>query len=339
MICALCKDREADKKNTHYLTDSIIRSCLNVDGSNDRDKGFYFDLSNNNPFVEFNFQRRTNIDKLESSIGRVVTDAEIEKAKKAPFTVDYVFCTRCENIFAEIEDNFIKTILPNFRNPDISKTPIVKVSDTKLLRLFFYLQIWRTSICESTFEIDIHISEQLRQIILNHKKIGSDLLNHFPLQITYLETLNGGEEYTTNIVGHSNDKNPNIIMFNDFIIQFYKSKQCINFLEFHGLNSKKTFRNYINWREYDFVVTIFTNQQRKKFLYNLLLKEKVKPSIEMYSIGFRELWLQMFNSFPTDETTKEFINYLINDDPSNMLNYSRESITNKIATFYEMKFK
>jgi len=61
MICALCKNREADKKNTHYLTDGIIRSCLNQDGSGDREKGFYFDLSNKSSYVEFNFQRETSV--------------------------------------------------------------------------------------------------------------------------------------------------------------------------------------------------------------------------------------------------------------------------------------
>ncbi|MBK8657107.1 MAG: hypothetical protein IPN20_25120 [Haliscomenobacter sp.] len=39
-ICALCAKNEANKKNTHYLTDGIIRSCLNEDGSNVREKGF-----------------------------------------------------------------------------------------------------------------------------------------------------------------------------------------------------------------------------------------------------------------------------------------------------------
>ena len=38
-LCKLCSQREADKKNTHYLTDSIIRTCLNKDGSNIREQG------------------------------------------------------------------------------------------------------------------------------------------------------------------------------------------------------------------------------------------------------------------------------------------------------------
>ena len=32
MVGTLCKEREANKTNTHYLTDGIIRSCLNQEG-------------------------------------------------------------------------------------------------------------------------------------------------------------------------------------------------------------------------------------------------------------------------------------------------------------------
>ena len=50
MKCALCQDREANKRNTHYLSDGIIRKCLNIGGTNERERGFYFDISNVIPF-------------------------------------------------------------------------------------------------------------------------------------------------------------------------------------------------------------------------------------------------------------------------------------------------
>jgi len=33
MVCALCLEKEASKINTHYLTDAIIRTCLNLKGN------------------------------------------------------------------------------------------------------------------------------------------------------------------------------------------------------------------------------------------------------------------------------------------------------------------
>ena len=38
-LCKLCLEREANKKNNHYLTDEIIRNCLKLEGSKERDKG------------------------------------------------------------------------------------------------------------------------------------------------------------------------------------------------------------------------------------------------------------------------------------------------------------
>ena len=123
MTCKLCKEREANKKNTHYLSDGIIRSCLNLDGQDgnrNRAKGFYFDLSNDTAFIEFNFQQNTSVPKLEEALGRNPTEEEIERAKQIPFSVDYVFCAECENIFTVIESTFTNDILSKFRNSDLT---------------------------------------------------------------------------------------------------------------------------------------------------------------------------------------------------------------------------
>jgi hypothetical protein len=98
------------------LTDGIIRSFLNFDGSKEREKCLYFDLSNDNAFIEFNFQRGTSVGKLKSSLGIEITDEEIEKAKSIPFSVNNVFYSVFKNKFTEIENKFISEILPNFRN-------------------------------------------------------------------------------------------------------------------------------------------------------------------------------------------------------------------------------
>jgi hypothetical protein len=151
MICKLCNLNEATKKNTHYLTDSIIRSALNIDGSNSRDKGFYFDMSNDKPSVEFNFQRSTPMEKFELETGRQTSDEENEMAKEILFSVDNVFCPDCEKLFGEIETPFIENILPKLRNSNLDGLTELTFEQSKIIRLFFYLQIWRNAICEDIF--------------------------------------------------------------------------------------------------------------------------------------------------------------------------------------------
>lgn len=262
MTCALCKEREADKKNTHFLTDGIIRSCLNLDGSKEREKGFYFDLSNNNAFVEFNFQRGTSIDKLEASLGRQVSDDEIEKAKAIPFSVDNVFCSVCESYFTEIVNKFLAETLPKFRNTNLSEKDKIGFDDVKSIRLFFYLQVWRTSVCDDTLKISGDASENLRKIILNFKTIKDSELNHFPISVTYLETIGDEQEYTTNYVGYSSDTNPNLIFFNDIVIQFYEREDTIRYFDFYGLNSNETFKELSITRNKSFFLTylLITNE-------------------------------------------------------------------------------
>ena len=337
MICALCMKKEANKKNTHFLTDGIIRNCLNIDGSKERDKGFYFDLSNNTAFVEFNFQRGTSVEKLEESLGRKPSEEEIEKAKSIPFSVDNVFCSDCEIIFTEIESQFISNILPKFRQADLSKLGKAYLQEIKLIRQFFYLQIWRTSICEDQFILSDESSENLRKSILNFEIINDSDIKHFPILITYLETKGEEKEFTTNYVGFTNDTNPNLIIMNDFIIQFFEDLDSLCYFDFHNLNSEKEFMEFVNYQENDFVVKIFHDEERKKFLDNFLIKEKVKQTLNYYSYSFTLLWNTLFGINPPIHTTQEYLRTIIGNDEFNVLKYSKENVVKITSNFIKMK--
>jgi len=76
MKCLLCSVNEATKKNTHYLTDAIIRTALNAEGGNSRETGLYWGLSTGKAGADFGFQRSTAIAKLEEILGRSPTDEE-----------------------------------------------------------------------------------------------------------------------------------------------------------------------------------------------------------------------------------------------------------------------
>jgi hypothetical protein len=333
MICKLCLERQADKKNTHFLTDGIIRSCLNLDGSKEREKGFYFDLSNKTPFVEFNFQRETTIDKLENSIGRQVSDEEIDKAKVIPFSVDNVFCSTCEARFTEIESKFIANILPQFRDTRLSDVKSVTISDNITVRLFFYLQIWRTSVCEETFSLSARVSENLRQIINNYGEIEISEIVQYPLSITYLETLGDEKEFTTNFVGFTSDQNPNVIFMNDIIIQFFESQNELRFIGLHGLNLENDFKDFINFEEKQFLFKILHNANRKQFLVDFITAEKVKQSIKFYVDSFSEIWLTMYGEPPSFQITQEYLKAIIGKKELHILNYTKEDIIEKTRQF------
>lgn len=338
MICELCKEGEANKTNTHYLTDSIIRTCLNLDGANERETGFYFDVSNNTPFVDFNFQRGTSIPKLEESLGRHATDEEIEKAKEIPFSVDDVFCSQCEDIFTSIETPFIETILPKFRQTDLTGTDRIVLTQNKIAKLFFYLQVWRTEICEEVYNLDEDTMESLRLTILNSDSIENNDIPNFPFHITYLQTVGDELAYTNNFVGCTSDRKPNIIFMNDFVIQFFEDENMIRTLDFYGLNQSNDLVQFINIDNEGVKVKVLPNQRRLEIVGRINREEKVQKSVSYFVESFKKQWFLIFGGFPNKYLVQEYLQF-ITAGGFDILKYTQESITKKTTEFIDSKLK
>lgn len=333
MKCKLCQDEEATKKNTHYLTDSIIRQALNLDGGNKRERGFYFDISNDNNFVDFNFQRSTPMEKFEDETGRQATGEEIEKAKRRLFSVDYVFCPDCEDLFGEIENPFIKDILPKLRDEDLNGKSQITCEDIKLIRLFFFLQLWRTSVCVETFNLLEESCEKLRQFIINHETIEVEELKFFPLSISFLQTKGDKKNYTQNIVGSISDANPYLIFMNDFIIQLYDTENEIKLLDFQGINDED-FKDYINSKEENFKIRILSDDKRKEINLGVMKESIGQPLLDLLSTVFIRLYRKKYHSNPSDEEIRKFFTFIIGDDQKLIHKFSLETIMNKTIEYF-----
>jgi hypothetical protein len=307
MKCALCNQREANKKNTHYLTDGIIRSCLNQDGSNEREKGLHFDISNDKPSVEVSFQRSTSPEKIEKTLGREPTEEEIAAAKKNDFAVDNVFCTECESRFGVVEAKFIDTLLPQLRNDELVGQNEINFKEAKLMRLFFYMQVWRTAVCDTTFKLSQKTLEQLRLSILKGLETPDEEFDLFPISITYLITLGGEDKYTYNWVGITDDRNPNIILMNDFLVQFFESEESIRFLDFYGINNADDFKHYINVSEGEFRIKVISDDERKKFLEQMGRTSTVPPKLKNMMHSFIQTWIQEIGTSPSGFIIADFV--------------------------------
>lgn len=336
MKCQLCKNSDADKTNTHYLSDNIIRLALNENGSNIREKGFYFNVSNDDKFVEFNFQRNTSITKIENHIKREITDFDIEKSTdQTPFSVDYIFCSKCEKIFTEIENNFNNQILVKFRNSNLDNLEYLEFSneaEQKTLRLYFYLQIWRSAICDDNINLDEETQETLRDFILNNNEINIEDLKVFPICIIYLQTKGQAIEFTRNPVGTSNDKNPFLILMNDFVIQFFNNEKNINKIDFNGLNDFD-FEHYLNING-NFKIKVLSDVTRKKFINNFLKNEKVEDFVSDLIQTFKKKWQEESDNILTKEILMEFMESIYKSDSilnltEKFINIQMENIVNK----------
>lgn len=339
MKCKLCLEKEANKKNTHYLTDSIIRLALNEGGSNTREKGLYFDLSNNKGGVEFNFQRHTNSDEIRKEIKRDLTDDEIENAKEIPFSVDYIFCSDCEARFTNIESDFIENHLDKFRKVDLDEIVQINIQEAELSRLFFILQVWRTAESVKTFNLDDNLREIMRTAILNYPNHDFQEIKSIPLIVTYLQTKGDDINYTQNLVGHTSDMCPAIVLMNDFVIQFFNDESSICFNELHGLNKKEKFHENINLNETEFRIPILDDDQRISFNVKFMMESKFEALINMCKSNFKQMFYLVFRHEPSTELIQDYIKYLVNSDLSLIEKYTNMQLKNKTIEFIKMLVK
>ena len=331
IVCALCQKQKEPKKNTHYLTDAIIRNCLNIDGSAKREQGLYFSLSDDTPYIEYNFQRDTPAHKLEDAINREPTEDEIEKAKQIPFSVDTVFCSSCESIFTSIEVAFIDRYLSAFRQADLTTKQDVILDDTVLVRKFFLLQVWRTAICDDVFRLSEDAKEKLRLIILGET---TNNLMSFPLLINYLETLGEEFEYTSNQVGYTSDIEPSFIFMNDFVIQFFENQSKVKFSSLYGLNNDNDFSSFVNLEQELFRVKVVHNAVRKKVLETFRATEKAKQLKLFLNDRFIFSWIQLFGFTPPMAIRYAYFSGLFGNNETDLLRYTEASIKQYTVEFF-----
>lgn len=237
-ICKFCQERPANKKNTHYLTDAIIRTCLNEQGANIREKGVMYEISTIKDSIEFRFQRETSQDAITNALGRAPQENEIDKAKSIPFSVDYMFCSECENKFTVLETPFMEKIVPKLHGKDFTNVKEITFEEVIEIRLFFLLQLWRMGICDPTLKVSEDLLMHLRPILIDYES-NLEALKSVSLNITYLSTMGGDMEYTHNKVGIISDNFVDAIAMNDFIIQFPADNNKINFVPLFGINDQK----------------------------------------------------------------------------------------------------
>ena len=334
MTCKLCRENEANKKNTHYLTDAIIRNCLNEDGVNTREKGYMFEVSNSTPFIDFNFQRETSQNSILEALGREPSEEEIANAKQIAYSVDYVFCKSCEDIFTEIEEEFIQNILPRLRGNDLTLAKELLFDERIVIRKFFLLQVWRTAVCDPTFNIQLTLLDKLREIIFD-KTISENKVIAIPLSIIYLNTIGDDCEYTKNLVGIGIIEGNYVIFLNDFVIQVFENEDLIKFIDIYGLNAKDTFHHFINLNEDMFVLKVLDNKQRIKVSIAYFTKEKVEKQLNFYRQTFQKQCLASFGQMPSERLTAAFIHGIIYDkDCSDAKRYTAERILQYSYSFF-----
>ena len=319
-LCKFCNKQEANKKNTHYLTHSIIKYALNHKGCSKGYKGNIYTIGEDG-YIKHSFQRETPPEVIEQAKGRPATEEEIIEAENdRTFSVDDVFCPECEKKFGIIEDKFIREILPQLKaTPDKE----IVINDIKTIRLFFLLQIWRSSVCDPNFTLPPLTQEAIRKVLYEGLDVKEWKIRKFFLSVTYLKTYND-EDKTSNVVSvDSKNYWPRVIFMGEFVIQIYKS--ILDYDPLFGINDIKNYKKYINHNESEFIVQVLDNSERVKINENIF-KQGANLTMKNAELLFKETWYKKKLEYPSDTITLKFLNdyskmdSFLYDDVYNLIN-------------------
>lgn len=312
MKCLLCKDNEANQPGSHIFTHSLISKCINEQGKNGRDKELMFGFSQSGEKSLF-VGRKVLPEKLTEAIGRELTDKEIENNNN-DVVVDNIYCSVCEKLFGIIESDFSSKILTNIRNNGVYN---YEYPSNILIRLYFYIQIWRASSYgyhDWSFP-NKTIEEELRKYIyeacLEYEKGLSESLVEgiikYPIIVNYFETPEA--ESSSNLIFIPKRNKPFIFFLCDFAIEFFEdvdSMPVISEIEnYHGLNDDLT-QESINYHEDTFKVRFIPNKKRKELINTYCTEDYVVGEIKRIQDLFVAEYLKINGKNPAEEIIARF---------------------------------
>lgn len=154
--CKLCDKNEADKKGSHIVPHFLLKRIENIEKKTGRDYELGFTIESLNSTSHFG--RSVQPEKLEETYGEL-TDEDIAKIKH-PLVVDNIFCSECEDRFANIENIYSKTI------NTVEKNDYESGVSTSIGILFWASILWRMSINrKSGVKLNPQQNEELRNIL------------------------------------------------------------------------------------------------------------------------------------------------------------------------------
>jgi hypothetical protein len=295
--CKLCLEREANQTGSHILTSWLIIPVFSEGGSI-RDYEIIFPPSSiatgRPPFIGRNVLPET----IKAAIGRDMTEIELklQNENQHPFTQDDVFCNICEKRFSVIEQEYSLIHKNKIKN---NQTSQIFNIDGLTCRLFFLIQIWRTSIVKMKgFSLNKDFEKKLRNLLNDILDLDKSVLfdnltakamgiNQFPFYLIRLDP---------NIDFKFTDLNkyisrPYFAFLGEYAIILYEKQKHLNsrpslygidkLLKDNWLNINKTELQigYINATDF-----LPVKEAYKKFVVN----EIVKIPIKIFKEAFRD---------------------------------------------------
>lgn len=333
--CQICRQRPADKKNSHLLPSFLIAAAISKGGNTKRDFELTFSLSADD-FVESYYGRNITEETIQQVNGRSLTDEELANNKN-PFTADYIFCTACETALGHLESIFAERIYSRLKkgefNTDINDSKgniIVEVQkqDAALSQLFTYSLFFRCVVAKlQGLRMDTKLLERIRELLLlilsdtiaeTASKISTNYEKLFPYPtiLTFHQTPDD-EDATSNVVMIHHSRQPFFLFINDMTFQLFEKTKHINAsVEFlHGLSQVVSNTEVANKLESSYKIVVLSNERRKKILQNVFAF-MVTKKVAFFGRIFRLVHERIFYKKASEGLFQHFMHELTSNEAS-----------------------
>jgi hypothetical protein len=321
--CQLCLKNEANQTGSHIIPFFLIKSLVNDDSKDKRDKEKSIRISTSD-LISFYIGRNLSPEKIEKLLGRQLTEDEIDNNANH-YTRDNVLCSWCEKRLQVIESEFNLKVYTKVQSSNrIQVRENLVFTDNlginpEIIRLFFLSIIWRCSVTKFlNLNLVASIEEKLRELLdkgLTEKTeelviaAGSikDQLKQFSLGILHESN---PDDSTRNICFiHQSNKAPYYFIFNEFIILFYyKRKSLYNPPDkCFGLENLR-FKELINFKEDKFKIGILSKDQWNDFRINV-----VRHLVKIMSKRIEYLYTNLFERIRSLRPPRYLVNSVMRE--------------------------
>lgn len=324
MTCKLCKTNSADKTNSHLIPFFLLKSMVTPSETKRTEKEISFDLSKPG-FVNYFLGRELLPEKIQEVLGRDKTEKEI-KTNNNFFSVDYTFCSSCEDKFTRIESLFSSNIFPSLKKLSVGnlKDPLILNETNSLItKLFCYSVIWRLAVTnyreykipEATLEkldkiLNLCLSTVEKEVAPNAIQ-NKGLINNHKIALSYFDDLN--VKNSKFVFFEPEKTNPRSFFINGLSIYFFNnnsafSKKGNNFFGLEkSINRKEIHKT-------DYVIVFKNTTQQIVNGVDKMTNLVVNGMLKVFRFNFNYIYTRMRGAKPEQQLVNYYIRELIDDD-------------------------
>lgn len=306
MNCLICHNREADKSGSHIIPHLLIASMVNEDASGrDNEQSFRLTTDGSNFF----FGRSVLPENLEETLGRSVTDEEIDSSQHH-YVVDNIFCSTCEEQLSYLESLYSGEVIGA-----ISGMQELDDSQARISYFFWLSVILRCSVTNFyNFKLDDQDEDSLRLSINNILSASLDstrenCLNNEPdKNIIVLAHPNANDKSRNFVLLHPDKFQAYLLIINEFII-VYSFNSETNLCELEnklGIELTSKSEETINIGYY--------NHQEREHIIKYCAGILARQMLDVIKERFKSRYLNNHSESVIQSVLNDFINELINDE-------------------------